>query len=129
MGDRARRPRRDSAEGATLRRSQSTQEALADALANALGRSYRVWRLGFRRSFRRDTFGERGDLSYAHGLTIAKGATTTQHVPLQPGRAAQLKFENKGRRGHGTSARSNAVTEIKTAIVKKSRTLSCSPES
>ena len=37
--------------------------------------------------------------------------------------------KNKGRRSHGTSARSNAVTEIKTAIVKKSRTLSCSPES
>ena len=36
--------------------------------------------------------------------------------------------KNKGRRSHGTSARSNAVTEIKTAIVKKSRTLSCSPE-
>ena len=37
--------------------------------------------------------------------------------------------KNKGRRNHGTSTRSNAVTEIKTAIVKKSRTLSCSPES
>ena len=36
--------------------------------------------------------------------------------------------KNKGRRSHGTSARSNAVTEIKIAIVKKSRTLSCSPE-
>ena len=34
--------------------------------------------------------------------------------------------KNKGRRGHGTSARSNAVTAIKTAIVKKSRILSCS---
>ena len=34
--------------------------------------------------------------------------------------------KNKGRRGHGTSARSNAVTAIKTAIVKKSQTLSCS---
>jgi hypothetical protein len=37
--------------------------------------------------------------------------------------------KNKGRRGHGASARSNAVKAIKTAIVKKSRTLSCSPES
>ena len=36
--------------------------------------------------------------------------------------------KNKGRRGHGTSARSNAVTAIKTAIVKKSRILSCSLE-
>ena len=37
--------------------------------------------------------------------------------------------KNKSRRGHGTSARSNAVTAIKTAVVKKSLTLSCSLES